>query len=63
MGYVDNSDRMPNSYSMSRRTFKWTTKLSFHLLDVTVLNSWILIFMWGSIHPPRFQATSGEEFD
>ena len=27
MGYVDNSDRMANSYSMSRCTFKWTTKL------------------------------------
>jgi hypothetical protein len=33
---------MANSYSMCRRTFKWTTKLFFHLLDLTVLNSWIL---------------------
>jgi len=39
MGYIDNSDRMANSYSMSRRTFKWTTKLFFHFLDLTVLNS------------------------
>jgi len=43
MGYVDNSDRMANSYSMSRHTFKWTTKLFFHLLDLTVLSSWILL--------------------
>jgi len=43
MGYVDNSDRMANSYSMSWRTFKWTTKLFFHFLDLTVLNSWILL--------------------
>jgi len=42
MGYVDNSDRMANRYSMSRRTYKCTTKLFFHLLDLTVLNSWIL---------------------
>jgi len=27
MGCVDISDRMANSYSMCRRTFKWTTKL------------------------------------
>ena len=27
MGYVDISDRMANSYSMCRCTFKWTTKL------------------------------------
>ena len=36
MGYVDISDRMVNSYSMCRRTFKWTVKL---------LDS--VIFMWG----------------
>jgi len=39
MGYVDNSDRMSNSYSIIRRTFKWTTKLFFHFLELTVLNS------------------------
>jgi len=43
MGYVDNSDHMANSYSMSRCTFKWTTKLFFHFLDLTVFNSWILL--------------------
>jgi len=43
MGYIDNSDCMVNSYSMSRRTFKWTTKLFFHFPDLTVLNSWILL--------------------
>ena len=48
MGYVDNSDRMANSYSMSWRTFKWTTKLFFHLLDLTVLNSWILLSSCGA---------------
>ena len=46
--YVDNSDRMANSYSMSRRTFKWTTKLFFHFLDLTVLNSWILLSSCGT---------------
>jgi len=42
-GFVDISDRMANSYFMSRHNFKWTTKLFFHLLDLTVLNSWILL--------------------
>jgi len=45
MDYVSSSDRMANSYSMSPHTFKWTTKLFFYLLDLTVLNCWI--FMWG----------------
>ena len=30
MGYIDSSDCMANSYSMSRHTFEWTTKLFFH---------------------------------
>jgi len=29
MGYVDKGDRMANSYSISRRTFKWTKNCSF----------------------------------
>jgi len=42
MGYVDKSDRMANSYSISLRTFKWTKKLFLHLLDLAILNSHIL---------------------
>jgi len=53
MGYVDNSDCMANSYSMSRRTFKWNTKLFFHLLDLTVLNSWILFSSCGAKYAHR----------
>ena len=48
MGYVENSDHMSNSYWMSRRTFKWTTKLFFHFLDLTILNSWILLSSCGA---------------
>jgi len=42
MGYVDKGYRMANSYSISCRTFKWTKKLFFHLLDLAILNSCIL---------------------
>jgi len=48
MGYVNISDRMAYSYSMSQRTFKWMTKLFFHLLDLTLLNSWILLSPCGA---------------
>ena len=30
MGHVDNADRMANSYTASRRIWKWTKKLFFH---------------------------------
>ena len=53
MGYVDNSDRMANSYSMGRRTFKRAIKSFFHLLDLTVLNSWILLASCGAKYTHR----------
>jgi len=34
---------MANSYSKDRHNLKWITKLFFHLLDQTALNSWILL--------------------
>jgi len=48
MGYVDNSGHMANSYLMCQRTFKWTMKLFFHFLGLTVLNSWILLSSCGA---------------
>ena len=48
IGYIDNSDHMTNSYLMSQHTFKWTTKLFSHLLDLTLLNSWILLSSCGA---------------
>jgi len=46
MGYVDKSDRMTNSYSISRWT--WTKKLFFQLMDLTILNSFIILASCGS---------------
>jgi len=48
MGYNGISDHMANSHSMCWRTFKWTTKLFFHLLDLTILNTWILLSSCGT---------------
>ena len=47
MGFVDKGDRMANSYSICRRTLKWTKKLFFHLLDLAILNSYILLSSCG----------------
>ena len=43
MGYVKKSHRMTNSYSINRGIFKWTKKLFFHPLDLTTLNSSIIL--------------------
>ena len=63
MGYVDISDRMANSYSMSTYlqvdheiVFPPSGSNSTQQLDS-------VIFMWGQMYPRRFQITSGEEFD
>jgi hypothetical protein len=47
MGHVDNTDRMANSYTAGRRTWKWTKKLFFHLLDLAIVNSYILLSSCG----------------
>ena len=47
MGHVDNADRMVNSYTASRRTWKWTKKLFFHLFDLAIVNSHILLSSCG----------------
>ena len=47
MGHIDNADRMANSYTGSRRTWKWTKKLYFHLLDLAIVNSYILLTSCG----------------
>jgi len=53
MGHVDNADRMVNSYTASRRTWKWTKKLSFHLLDLAIVNSYIHLSSCGGKKVPH----------
>jgi len=47
MGYVDKSDHMMNSYAISRWTWEWIKKIFFHLLDLTILNSTIILASFG----------------
>jgi hypothetical protein len=47
MGFVDKEDRMAKSYSICQRTLKWTKKLFFHLLELAILNSYILLSSCG----------------
>jgi len=47
MGHVDNTDRMANSYTASCQTWKWTKKLFFHLLDLAIVNSYLLLSSCG----------------
>jgi len=46
MGH-DNADEIANSCTASRLTWKWTKKLSFHLLDLAIVNSYILLSSCG----------------
>jgi len=47
MGVVDKSDQMVLLNSTLRKTLKWTKKLFFHLLDLSVTNSFILYQIQG----------------
>jgi len=64
MGYVDKGDRMANSYSINRHTWKWTKKLFFHLFDLAILNSYILFSSLGGkkISHSDFRNTHTQEF-
>jgi len=42
MGSVDKSDQMVLVNSSTRKTLKWTKKLFFHLVDLSVTNAYIL---------------------
>ncbi|GFW03787.1 piggyBac transposable element-derived protein 4 [Trichonephila clavipes] len=42
MRYVDLGDRMSSTYSFARRTRKWTKKLFFSLIDIAVLNAFLM---------------------
>lgn len=42
MGAVDRSDHYISSYQFLRRTFKWYRKVFFWLLEVSILNSYLL---------------------
>jgi hypothetical protein len=48
-GYVDLGDRIAHSYSIQRRTCKWTKKLFFfQLLDMIILNSFLFLTSCGA---------------
>ena len=53
MGCVDKVDRMAESYSINRRTWKWAKKLLFHLFDLAILNSYILFSTLGGKKIPH----------
>jgi hypothetical protein len=60
MAYVDKGDRMANSH----RTWKWTKKLFFHLLDLAILGTYILFSSCGgkNISHRDFQLALVEEY-
>ena len=51
--YVDISDLMANSYSISRRNLNWAKKVFSHTLDLIVFNRWILLSSCGAKYTQR----------
>jgi hypothetical protein len=42
MGHLDKADRVANSYTARCLTWKWTKQIFSHLLDLAIVNSYIL---------------------
>lgn len=46
MGAVDRSDQMVAYSTFNRRTLKWWKKVFFHVMSLSILNSWIMYKVW-----------------
>jgi len=42
-GTCEQSDCMTNPYSTSRQTLKWTNEIFLHILDPTIIKSFIIL--------------------
>ena len=45
MGGVDTGDQLQSYYGFSHRTVKWWRRLFFHLIDLAIVNAYILYLM------------------
>lgn len=49
MGFVDFSDMMANSFIISCKVWKWPKKLFIYLVDLSILNAFIVYRSWGNL--------------
>jgi hypothetical protein len=48
MGYAEKGDRMANSFTIQCQRQKWIKRLFFHLMDLIILNSFLLLTSCGA---------------
>ena len=60
MGGVDKSDQLLTSYNLLMKSMRWWKTLFFHMVDVAVLNSYLLFQAWRNLHPevPELQRSA-----
>lgn len=47
MGYVDKADMLKSCYQIDRKSLKWWHRIFWHLLDVTIVNAYIIFIQRG----------------
>ena len=62
MGGVDLFDQLINYYKFAKRSARWTRKTIFYLLQLALLNAYVLYVKYGQPHPRRRRQLSLREF-